>query len=77
MLFVFNITTLLFMLWLFMLWLWKKLWSLYLLNKKALECMCLIYKQYLCYVQNVVWILNLYAIFVQANPQGGQKIQDE
>ena len=49
----------------------------YLLNKKALVCMCFICKQYLCYVQNVVWILNLHAIFVQANPQGGWKIRDE
>ena len=52
-------------------WLRMKLWSLYLLNKKALVCMCLICKRYLCYVQNVVWILNLHAIFIQANPQGG------
>ena len=51
-------------------WLWTKLWNLYLLNKKALVCMC---KWYLCYVQNVVWILNLHAVFVQANPQGGLK----
>ena len=28
--------------------------ELYFLNKKALTCICLICKQYLCYVQNVV-----------------------
>ena len=58
-------------------WLWTKLWSMYLLNKKASVCMCLICKQYLCYVQNVVWILHLHDIFVQANPQEDWKIQDE
>ena len=38
--------------------------------KKALVCICLVCEQYLCYVQNVVWISNLHATFVQANPQG-------
>ena len=41
------------------LWLWTKLWSMYLLNKKASVCMCLVCKQYLCYVQNVVWIFSM------------------
>ena len=75
MLFVFETTTLLFIM--IVSWLWTKLWSLYLLNKKALVCIFFICKWYLCYVQNVVWILHLYAIFVQANPQGDWKIQDE
>ena len=37
--------------------------------------MCLVCKQYLCYVQNVVWILR--DIVVQFNSQEGWKIQDE
>ena len=35
--------------------LWTKSWSMYLLNKKASVCICLVCKQYLCYVLNVVW----------------------
>ena len=64
MLFVFDTTALLFVLWLFVVIVDEVME--YLLNKKALACMCLIYKRYLCYVQNVVWISNLHAILVQS-----------
>ena len=44
-------------------------------NKKALSCMCIICEQYLCYVQNVVWISNLHEIFVQINPQNAKRLK--
>ena len=34
--------------------------------------MCLIYKQYLCYVHNIVWISNFHANFVQISVQINQ-----
>ena len=48
MLFVFDNTALLFVLWLFVVIVDEVME--YLLNKKALACMCLICKRYLCYV---------------------------
>ena len=48
MLFVFDNTALLFVLWLFVVIVDEVME--YLLNKKALAYMCLIFKRYLCYV---------------------------
>ena len=48
MLFVFDNAALLFVLWLFVVIVDEVME--YLLNKKALACMCLICKRYLCYV---------------------------